>query len=257
VRAALTTRFDEAVAYALEAHRDHYRKGDGPPYVSHLMAVASLVLEVGGDETAAIVAMLHDVVEDRPTPTREAEIRERFGDEVADAVLECSAEAKTDTDDWQIRKERYIAQMMVASPRALLVSLADKMHNLRLTLEDYRERGEAKLVDFNAPDGDSIVWYYEALADIYDEREDELPRGLRAELRRTLDRLRQLRGRPDCVNCRAGDVVPVLVGDPGFEGIELAMAGEVELHGCVIHGETPDWACRRCGHSWPEPAYGR
>jgi GTP pyrophosphokinase len=197
--------------------------------------------------------MLHDVIEDRPTPTREADLRERFGDEVADAVLECSAEAKTDTTEWLPRKQRYIAQMRVASPLALLVSLADKVHNLRSTLEDYRERGEVKLADFNAPDGDSIVWYYESLADVYDERELDLPRALRAELHRTIARLRQLRRRPDCIRCGAGDIVPVLIGLPDVEAMELQTVGEVELHGCVVDEETPDWACHVCGHRWRDP----
>jgi (p)ppGpp synthase/HD superfamily hydrolase len=246
----LTTRFDEAVAYALEAHRDHFRKGGRIPYVSHLFAVTGLVLEAGGGETAAITAMLHDVVEDRLTPTREAEIRDRFGAEVADAVRECSAEAKTDTTEWLPRKERYIAQMRTASPLALLVSLADKVHNLRLTVADYRTLGEEKLAQFNVPDGDAVVWYYESLAEVYDTRADALPAPLRAELHRSLAQLRQLRRRPDCEQCGAGDVVPIQYGLPGPELFELSEAGEVEIGGCVVDNEVPDWACRICGHRW-------
>jgi hypothetical protein len=258
----LTRRFDEAVAYALDAHRDHWRKGEGEiPYASHLFAVTGLVLEAGGDETAAITAMLHDTIEDQWTPTREAEIREHFGDAVADAVLECSAEAKTDTTEWRPRKERYIAQMRTAGPVALLVSLADKVHNLRTTVADYRRLGEAKLGDFNAPDGDSLLWYYESLAGIYDERAEQpgqqLPQGLRDELRRCIGQLKQLRRRPDCERCRAGDVVPIRYGYPDPELFELDEAGEVQIGGCVVDDTVPNWACRSCGHRWRDTSLER
>jgi (p)ppGpp synthase/HD superfamily hydrolase len=258
----LTRRFDEAMAYALEAHRDHQRKGAGDiPYVSHLLAVTGLVLEAGGDETAAIAAMLHDTIEDRPTPTRAAEIRQRFGDDVADAVLQCSAEAKTDTTEWLPRKQRYIAQMGTAGPVALLVSLADKVHNLRTTVADYRRLGEAKLGDFNAPDWESVLWYYESLADVYDERNEEpdvqLPEALRGELRRAIGQLKQLRRRPPCPSCGGHDVRPIVFGDPDAELIEQAEAGEVELGGCVVDSDEPDWICRSCEHRWRDPSLER
>lgn len=92
--ALLGARFDDALVYAADAHREQLRKGGEIPYVAHLLAVASLVLEGGGDEDAAITALLHDVVEDQGGLRRLADVRARFGDVVADAVLECSAELK-------------------------------------------------------------------------------------------------------------------------------------------------------------------
>ena len=61
----LTPRFDAAFAYAHEVHRDHTRKGNGFPYIGHLMGVASIVIDDGGTEDEAIAALLHDAPEDR------------------------------------------------------------------------------------------------------------------------------------------------------------------------------------------------
>ena len=66
----LTRRFVEALAYATEVHEGQTRKGTPVPYVSHVLAVCSLVLEDGGGEDEAIGALLHDAVDRdlRPRP---------------------------------------------------------------------------------------------------------------------------------------------------------------------------------------------
>jgi (p)ppGpp synthase/HD superfamily hydrolase len=60
----LTSRFDGAVAFASRVHGEQMRKGSKTPYISHLLAVASLVIEYGGSEDAAIAGLLHDCIED-------------------------------------------------------------------------------------------------------------------------------------------------------------------------------------------------
>jgi len=90
----LTARFEAAFQYAAIAHGGQTRKGTAVPYLSHVMAVAGLVLEFGGDEDTAIAALLHDVVEDCGGKARAADVRARFGDRVARLVAEC-----TDTDE--------------------------------------------------------------------------------------------------------------------------------------------------------------
>ena len=62
----LGPRFEDALAYAAHLHADQVRKQSGIPYVSHLLAVCSLVLEDGGNEDEAVAALLHDAVEDHP-----------------------------------------------------------------------------------------------------------------------------------------------------------------------------------------------
>jgi len=160
---SLSARFDEALAYAHEAHRDQLRKGTRIPYISHLMAVAAIVLENGGDEDAAIAALLHDVIEDGGGDAARREIRRRFGQRVVGIVDECTDAEVIPKPPWRGRKEDYIARLRHASPQARLVSSADKLHNARTILADYRVVGEALWERFNAG-RDEILWYYRSLA---------------------------------------------------------------------------------------------
>ena len=164
----LSARFDEALAYAHEAHRDQLRKGTGIPYISHLMAVAGLVLENGGDEETAIAALLHDVIEDGGGAVAREEIRRRFGRRVADIVDECTDAEVIPKPPWRERKEKYIAHLRHASPQARLVSAADKLHNARAILTDYRVVGEALWERFNAS-REETLWYYHSLVSVFKE----------------------------------------------------------------------------------------
>jgi GTP pyrophosphokinase len=165
---ALTSRFDDAFRYAHRLHGEQRRKGTGVPFVAHLMAVAALVLEHGGDEDQAVAALLHDAVEDHPHGGRTArEIREQFGERVHRIVL-----ALTDSDpeaadgapksEWRGRKEAYLRHLAGADADVLLVAAADKLHNARAVLEDYREQGEAIWTRFAAGREDQR-WYYRQL----------------------------------------------------------------------------------------------
>ncbi len=86
----LSTHFDEALLFATRLHAGQLRKGTNVPYVAHLLAVASIVLDYGGTETEAIAALLHDAVEDQGGPPTREEIRRRFGAEVTAIVDGCS-----------------------------------------------------------------------------------------------------------------------------------------------------------------------
>jgi (p)ppGpp synthase/HD superfamily hydrolase len=186
----LTARFDHAVAYALAAHDTHRRKGTDVPYAAHLLGVASLILEAGGSEDEAIAGLLHDVVEDQGGAPRLDDVRQHFGDHIADLVLECSAEAKTDDPGWRVRKERYLDGIGTCSESALLVSLADKVYNARSIVEDLRLAGPSMFDRFGAdePKDQSILWYYRSLVAAYSERPDA-SRRLLGELERTVDDL--------------------------------------------------------------------
>jgi (p)ppGpp synthase/HD superfamily hydrolase len=158
----LSDRFEEALIYAARMHRAQVRKGSRTPYVAHLLGVAGLVLEAGGSEDEAIAALLHDAVEDQGgSPTRE-EIRRRFGEEVAAIVDGCTDAEVVPKPPWRARKERYIAHVAGASRSVLLVSSADKLHNARAILADYRALGETLWGRFNGG-RDGTLWYYRAL----------------------------------------------------------------------------------------------
>src|SRR4051812_15548778 len=170
----LTERFDRALLLACEPPRRQLRKGTTIPYASHLLGVASLVLEMGGDETEAIGALLHDAVEDgggRPMLER---IEAEFGADAARIVLANSDSDAEPKPPWRQRKLDYIAAVGHKAPDELRVSLADKLHNARAILLDYRTHGEDLWARFRSGGGPAVRWYYRALYEAFDARRDDL-----------------------------------------------------------------------------------
>jgi GTP pyrophosphokinase len=170
----LTARFDAALHYATAHHAQQLRKGTPIPYAAHLLAVASLVLEMHGDEDEAIGGLLHDVVEDGGGAAALAYIEERFGAGVAAIVLANSDSVTGEgvKAEWYERKHAYIASFSKKTPAALRVSLADKLHNARSILTDYRAHGDALWARFNQGQGLATRVYYRELAAAF-EREGQ------------------------------------------------------------------------------------
>lgn len=179
----LSARFDDAFLFAHGLHRGQCRKGTAIPYVSHLMAVAALVVEHGGDEDQAIAALLHDAPEDQGGAETLAEIKRRFGDGVARIVADCTDAWVEPKPPWRPRKEAYLAALPAKPPRSLLVSLADKTHNAEAVLADYRSLGDALWPRFNGG-ADGTRWFYRALADVFAR---SLPGPLSGRLARAVD----------------------------------------------------------------------
>jgi (p)ppGpp synthase/HD superfamily hydrolase len=166
----LTPKFVEAMAYAAEKHATQTRKGSDIPYLGHLLSVTGLVIDADGTETQAIAALLHDAAEDQGGEATLAEIREKFGDEVASIVGECSDTFEMPKPPWRERKENYINHLAEASDGAVLVSLADKLHNARTILRDYRDVGDQLWTRFSVEDPKLHLWYYKSLLEVYSER---------------------------------------------------------------------------------------
>ena len=176
----LTKRFTDAFDYARVAHAAQVRKGSSIPYLYHLLGVASLVIEFGGDEDQAIAGLLHDVIEDCGEPHR-ALVRAQFGDAVADIVEDCtdgSAESKashTDIEakrrDWMRRKLDYLAHLAKAPDATLLVSGCDKLHNARAILNDL-ENPEVGTRAFERFTGgrEGTLGYYQSLSEVFSKR---------------------------------------------------------------------------------------
>ena len=162
----LTRRFDEAFSYAHELHGEQTRKGTASPYVGHLMGVASIVLDDGGNEDEAIAALLHDAPEDHGGRPRLEEIRSRFGDAVARIVEDCTDSWETPKAPWVERKKAYIEHARHLPPASLRVSAADKVHNSYAILRDLRNMGEKVWDRFNAGP-DDVMSYYESLVRAY------------------------------------------------------------------------------------------
>jgi (p)ppGpp synthase/HD superfamily hydrolase len=190
-RPLLTRRFDVALQLASALHHRQHRKGTRIPYIAHLMAVSAIVLEAGGDEELAIAALFHDAVEDQGGAATEKTIRRLFGDRVADIVAECSDTDIEPKPPWRERKEAYLAHLKTASDDALLVSAADKLHNARAILADYRLLGDDLWERFNASKTDQL-WYYRQLVRAFRARGST---ALVEEFDRVVSEIEQLAGK--------------------------------------------------------------
>ena len=169
-------RFRDALVWAAELHEEQKRKGGNVPYVAHLIGVASIVLEHGGDEDQAIAALLHDALEDQAHRMTPGEICARFGQKVEAIVEACTdgdAEEQRDRDParWRVRKQKYIDEIASKPAEALLVSMADKLYNARAILEDFREIGDKLWPRFTAGK-EGNLWYYRALLTAFRARAD-------------------------------------------------------------------------------------
>lgn len=155
-------RLRDAFEFAREAHSPQRRKS-GEPYIIHPVNVARIVaeeLELGADPV--IAAFLHDVVED--THYTIDDIRERFGDEVAFLVGVVTKEKKDKyVQSKQIDNFRQILASMQYDVRALLIKLADRLHNMR-TLDSMRPDKQMKIAGetdyFYAPLANRLGLYH-------------------------------------------------------------------------------------------------
>ncbi len=186
----LSLRFEEALILAVRWHAGQVRKETTIPYIAHLLGVASIVLEQGAGEDEAIAALLHDAVEDQGGAVALGEIRRRFGDRVAEIVAGCTDAWTSPKPPWRERKEAYIAHLRQASASVRLVSAADKLHNARAILADYRALGEALWSRFNGGK-EGTLWYYRALVETLQAAD---PTPLVEELDRVVSEIERLAG---------------------------------------------------------------
>lgn len=171
----LTERFVRAVDMAIHAHHGQVRKSTDIPYASHVLAVAGLVLEQGGDEDQAIAGLLHDVLEDCGPEYAES-IREKFGERVLSIVEACTdgePGGERGAENWRARKEAYLATLAVKRQEVLLVSACDKLHNARAIAADHDRLGEQVFLRFNAGH-EGTVWYYRQLLGVFQARLPDL-----------------------------------------------------------------------------------
>jgi len=165
----ITSRFVKAFDLTNQLHAKQYRKDSNVPYVSHLLAVAALVLEDGGDEDQAIAALLHDAVEDQGGFETLDIIEKQFGERVARIVKGCSDSFITPKPSWIDRKQKYLTHLQDADQDILRVSLADKLHNARSILSDLRTQRDLVWERFNGGK-DGTLWYYQSLLVIFRDR---------------------------------------------------------------------------------------
>jgi (p)ppGpp synthase/HD superfamily hydrolase len=190
----LTEQFYKALEMVGKLHANQPRKFTDIPYISHLMAVSSLVLEASEHtifkskrEDLAIAALLHDTLEDQGGKFPLVEIKKQFGSFVAQIVDDCSddviSEKGQEKAPWRLRKEKYLAHIGETRYETQLVSCADKLHNVRSILWDHRRIGDRIFDRFNASKEDTL-WYYQELAKAFKKSWPENP--LAAEFDQTV-----------------------------------------------------------------------
>jgi GTP pyrophosphokinase len=186
----LSNKFQEALAYAFELHREQERTGSGVPYVAHLLGVSSLALEHGADEEMAIAALLHDSAEDQGGEETLKAIELRFGERVAKIVRACTDATEQPKPPWRERKMRYLEHLRDAASDVQLVAACDKLYNLRCIVNDYRALGEPLWQRFTGGRA-GVLWYYHELCSAFTSTD-----AVAAELARTYAQLEALADNP-------------------------------------------------------------
>ena len=175
----ITERFAKALQLAIKAHDGQLRKGTTTPYISHPIAVASIVLEHGADEDQAIAALLHDAIEDGGAAYG-PRIEELFGERVSSIVHGCTdgiPDENGKKENWKQRKEKYLAHLATTHSDVLLVSGCDKLHNARAILSDLENIGTKVYDRFNAS-MEETLWYYSELSKIFSAHNSPVARAL-------------------------------------------------------------------------------
>jgi (p)ppGpp synthase/HD superfamily hydrolase len=162
-----------AFDFAAREHQHQLRSKTKIPYISHLMSVAALVFENGGNEDQAIAGLLHDVIEDAEPSSRIPEIKndikELFGSKVLEIVEACT-DGEPDSNGqkpaWKPRKEAYLASLENKNSDVLMVSCCDKLHNARSILTDLKTEGHTVFNRFSSSKAETL-WYYSSLATLF------------------------------------------------------------------------------------------
>jgi (p)ppGpp synthase/HD superfamily hydrolase len=158
----VTTRLEKAIRVATIAHRNQKRKGSDTPYITHPYSVMCLASEDTKDEDILIACLFHDIIEDVPDEYPRGKMLDEFGERVVSIVDGVTKDSTL--KDWQDRSNAYLDHLEhKASDESVLVSCADKVHNLMTILEDYRTLGDELWSRFNAGKKQQLWWYESVL----------------------------------------------------------------------------------------------
>lgn len=154
----------QAIDFAQKAHLGQYRKGRKVPYILHPIAVMDILMQNTDKEDVIIAGLLHDTLED--TSVTPEQIEKRFGPRVLELVQSAS---EPDKSLPRIERKKHTIEYIIKldDQDALMVSCADKLHNVTSFIEDYKKSGPALWNNFNEPDKNKHLWYYQSLASAY------------------------------------------------------------------------------------------
>lgn len=151
---------ENAIAFARKAHEGAFRKGTNLPYIIHPLETAVIVSLMTDDEEMIAAALLHDVVED--AGITEEELVKQFGQRVTGFVM---AESEDKSKSWFERKDHTLKHLEHASKELKILTLGDKLSNMRSTARDYLVIGDRVWERFNEKDAARQGWYYMGVAD--------------------------------------------------------------------------------------------
>jgi GTP pyrophosphokinase len=269
-------RVRDAAEFGAEAHQGQKRLS-GEPYISHPVAAAEILAELHLDADTIVAAILHDVIEDTPTPKEE--IARRFGADVAEIV---DGVTKLDQIRFKNRKEaqaesfRKMLLAMVRDLRVILVKLADRTHNLR-TLDamppQKRRQIARETLDIYAPVAERLGLYamkveLEELGfrTLYPQRFRVIERALKKARGNQKEFLGKLKGQLEAALKRAGIEARVESREKHLYSIYRKMlrkhsplADIVDVYGLRIIVDKVDTCYRAVGvvHSVCKPMPGR
>ncbi len=158
---------DKAFWYAVKAHRGQKRKDGKVPYINHPMEVAEIVATMTSDPRVIVAALLHDVVED--TPVKMHDLIRIFGVFVADLVADVTENKRNDQppeETWLVRKKEMVVRVAGASKDVKIISLADKLSNLKSIKKDQQEYGDVVWTWFHQGK-DKQAWFYRTMKEQY------------------------------------------------------------------------------------------
>lgn len=190
---AFTERLDQALRVAATAHekQSQHRKGSGAPYIIHPFGVMLIASNATDDEDVLIACLLHDVLEDvSPDIYDQTAMQRDFGDRVVSLVLDVTKNSKLTI--WRECAQDYLDHLARrASDGAVIVSAADKIHNLESVIIDYRQVGEDLWQIFTTKNADDQLWWYASILEVLDQR--QAPQSLRDQLAQAIETLKDLR----------------------------------------------------------------
>ena len=186
----ISKKVNLALTTASTVHRDQVRKGTDIPYISHPVAVAMIIGEYTTDENIIVAGILHDILEDvKPSIYSETDMRGDFGDKITDIVKDVSEDkvAGEPEKPWIERKKGYLAHLdSLANVEPIIVSTADKIHNLTDMLDEHEKVGNKLWQRFNASKDDEL-WFYKTFLEIIQKK--AIPEKMKADLGLLVDKL--------------------------------------------------------------------
>lgn len=172
---SLTPRIHHALELSARLHREQNRKDIlMTPYFTHLVGVMILIAEGKGDEDTLIAGLMHDSIEDVAGYTYK-KLVEDCGVEVANIVNSVTEVRDVSIVEdrslsWLTMKANYLESLRSGSDKSVLVSCADKTHNLMTLMSNYEKEGEEFLKRFSSMR--NTLWFNDEVEKIVLERLD-------------------------------------------------------------------------------------